>query len=115
MDRSLRQLCAGEGADKFERAHHHLWPCVRTFEHQDHCRKAELERNLGDEGAYARYQRIGFEAASRFNIPLASRSSCTVFCHQPTFAPPGHRSLGRIGVTFSSRCRKIAKRLDIEL
>lgn len=85
--------------NKFARAPHHLLPSVGTFEHQDHCNKAERERNLGDRGAYGRYQRIDFEAASRLSTPLASRSSCTVFSHQPTFAPPGHRSVGRIGVT----------------
>ena len=47
-----------------------------------------------------RCQRSGREA-SRVIAPFASRSSWTVFDHQPDFAPPGKRSSGRWGPTAS--------------
>jgi len=36
----------------------------------------------------ARCQRSGL-TGSRTRVPLASRSNCTAFAHQPAFAPPG--------------------------
>lgn len=45
---------------------------------------------------------IGFDFGSRFSWPLASRSNCTVFCHQPTFSPFGQSFFGRSGFTFAT-------------